>query len=123
MKITQKAQDALYASVRHWERLEKCNDPYAFNAEGWRAGSCPLCIAFPISNEENDRGIFCTHECPVCADTGAQECDGTPYNVACRGIRRYVLDSLKHKPVLLPTKEIQAELNYLRDLLSRCEVV
>lgn len=109
--ITLAAAAGLDKSIVKWERV--VND----NAPGISSCGCGLCEEYnnPL------RGLLspCA-QCPVRLDTGERFCKGTPY-------AEYVDWVLKERPLEDSPLDkglatAQAELDYLRDLKTRCTV-
>jgi len=67
--MTETAETALRASIKHWERLLLGHDTLM------GPGACPLCQEFKTVDEECDG-------CPVYEHTGKPYCMGTPYDNA-----------------------------------------
>lgn len=114
---------ALEDSVVHWERLAACKTRGEYRAEGWRAKTCPLCCALP-KIEPDEGWLHPCERCPVSVDVTDEECHGTPYYDAAFLLRKFTdyrpcTGSVTQKNVNIA---VNKELDYLRDLLSRCEV-
>lgn len=68
MNMSTTVQEALEASIRHWERV--VFDPLG---EPIGSGYCKLCCLYNNGMDDD------CYECPVFAHTGRAYCKGTPY--------------------------------------------
>ena len=115
IEVSKKGKQALSVSIRKWERVvkawEKCGpdeiiDP---DKDGIGSDGCGLCTQYRVYPVP---GTFVSCDgCPVRLDTGEIGCTGTPYDRYEDGDRFF------------NQKGAQKELDYLRDLDSRCVVV
>lgn len=112
IEVSKKGKAAISVSIRKWERVvkawEECGpegdiDP---DKDGIGSDGCGLCTQY--------RGevwrVTCGG-CPIALDTGEMGCINTPYDKHEEGDRFF------------NQKGAQKELDYLRDLDSRCVVV
>lgn len=115
IEVSKKGKQAISVSIRKWERVvkawEKCGpdgdiDP---DKDGTGPDGCGLCTQYRI---DGDLGCWVTCEgCPVALDTGEMGCINTPY------------DKYEGDDRFFNQEGAQKELDYLRDLDSRCVVV
>lgn len=113
IEVSKKGKQALSVSIRKWERVvkawEKCGpdgdiDP---DKDGLGCEGCGLCTQYRL---DKDMSWFVTCEgCPVALDTGEIGCIKTPYD--------------NYEGGFFNQEGAQKELDYLRDLDSRCVVV
>lgn len=100
-------KEALILSIAHWERLSKCKTPSEVKAEGYGQKQCPLCILYFHNKCEG---------CPVSAYSTTY-CDDTPYRSATYPLYLFINKATKQ----FPQKEVDAELSYLKQLLTDME--
>lgn len=116
IEVSKKGKQALSVSIRKWERVvkawEKCGpdgtiDP---DKDGIGSDGCGLCTQYRVGVDPSCWAVFCDG-CPVRLDTGEMGCINTPY------------DEYEDSSRFFNQGGAQAELDYLRDLDSRCVVV
>ena len=110
IEVSKKGKQALSVSIRKWERVvkawEECPDT-PDDDDGIGPDGCGLCTKYRIS----DGLYFVTcRNCPIQLDTGEIGCNKTPYELYEDG-------------GYFDMEGAQEELDYLRDLDSRCVVV
>lgn len=116
IEVSKKGKQALSVSIRKWERVvnawEKCEPDEIIepDKDGRGCDGCGLCTQYRI-NRVTSRFVTC-EGCPVSLDTGEIGCWGTPY------ARYETCDEWAYNK-----EGAQKELDYLRDLDSRCVVV
>lgn len=115
IEVSKKGKQALSVSIRKWERVvkawEKCGpngiiDP---DKDGIGYDGCGLCTQYLVGAYWSRRSDC--EGCPVALDTGEVGCIGTPY------------DKYAEQEEFFNQEGAQKELDYLRDLDSRCVVV
>ena len=102
-------KEAYNSSIAHWERLSKCKTVEEFKAEGIGPDKCGFCLLFLkyyAPSEDNCIG------CPIYNATGKKYCHDTPYN----DMADKFFDFTNGVSDEAPHKEIQEELEFLRNL-------
>ena len=111
IEVSKKGKAAISVPIRKWERVVKAwelneiNQTSPLDKLGFGVKGCGLCSQY---NKTTWGSSTNCDNCPIQLDTGERGCDGTPYENYCEATTEYF------------AKE---ELDYLRDLDSRCVVV
>lgn len=114
IEVSKKGKQAISVSIRKWERVVKAweqsgEDGPGFDKSGIGYEGCGLCTQYRM---DGDLGCWVVCDgCPIKLDTGEIGCINTPYDKYEEGDRFF------------NQKGAQKELDYLRDLDSRCVVV
>lgn len=115
IEVSKEGKQALSVSIRKWERVvkawEKCgpDDTPPGNDDGIGSDGCGLCTQY-LRDGELGTFVYCDG-CPVSLDTGEIGCINTPY------------DKYEEGDWFFNQEGAQKELDYLRDLDSRCVMV
>ena len=114
IEVSKKGKQALSVSIRKWERVVKAWELNGVNRTtpggklGFGVNGCGLCSQYNNKITRWSSGSTNCNNCPIHPDTGKRGCDGTPYENYCWFFNQ---------------RGAKKELDYLRDLDSRCVVV
>ena len=114
IEVSKKGKAAISVSIRKWERVvkawERCAEDETPDVDGIGVEGCGLCTLYRMYRMD---GWYVACEfCPIRLDTGEIGCIHTPYD-------KYE----SYQSMYFNKEGAQAELDYLRDLDSRCVVV
>ena len=122
MKVSKRAYAALAKSVKHWERLNNCSTSEELLQEGVRSTNCELCKIYAIDKLTYNKCKYC----PIKKHTGQEQCHETPYynviDVFTRDLDVYPVTLAVDMNFRLIKLCVEKELEFLKDLLSICEI-